>query len=74
MVADDSLTARRYITNLLERQNLRVVEARDGIEALEHLEADPDISLVISDYNMPNMDGIALSEAPECVFGTAGWQ
>lgn len=59
LVADDSLTARRYITNLLERQNLRVVEARDGIEALEHLEADPDISLVISDYNMPNMDGIA---------------
>src|SRR2546423_534739 len=34
--------------------------ARDGLEALQSLEANPDVDLVISDINMPRMDGLTL--------------
>ena len=37
-----------------------LVFASDGVEALEHLEADPDIEVVVTDINMPRMDGLTL--------------
>lgn len=60
LIVDDSATVRRYLRTLLERQYLQVVEARNGLDALEAIDRDPNISLVISDYEMPEMDGIAL--------------
>lgn len=39
---------------------IALVFAADGVEALEHLEADPDIEVVVTDLNMPRMDGLTL--------------
>jgi adenylate cyclase len=42
------------------KQLIRFVFARDGIEALQSIEQDPQIDLVIMDINMPRMDGLSL--------------
>ena len=40
--------------------SLALVFAADGVEALEHLEQDPTIEVVVTDINMPRMDGLTL--------------
>lgn len=57
LVVDDSRFSRNYITKLLHRQHFQVLEADNGMAALEVLEKHPDIRLVLTDYNMPVMDG-----------------
>src|SRR5450830_34317 len=60
MVVDDSLTVRRVTQRLLEREGYRVLLAKDGVDALEHLqETIPDLMLV--DIEMPRMDGFDLT-------------
>ncbi len=60
LVVDDSATIRRIIKNTLERIGYNdVVEAENGIDALTKLK-EGDISLVLTDWNMPEMDGITL--------------
>lgn len=62
MVVDDSLTMRKVTSRVLERHNLEVTAARDGIEALERLEERvPDLMLL--DIEMPRMDGYELATA-----------
>jgi len=61
MVVDDSSTTRLYITNLLRLRNFQVVEADGGMQALELLQQHPDVKLVITDFNMPEMDGLELT-------------
>jgi len=59
MVVDDSLTVRRITGRLLEREGYRVITAKDGVDALEHLvDSVPDV--VLSDIEMPRMDGFDL--------------
>jgi chemosensory pili system protein ChpA (sensor histidine kinase/response regulator) len=56
LVVDDSITVRRVTERFLERNGLRVMTAKDGIDAISVLqEARPDIILL--DIEMPNMDG-----------------
>ena len=56
LVVDDSITVRRVMEKFLERNGLRVMTAKDGIDAISVLqEARPDIILL--DIEMPNMDG-----------------
>jgi chemosensory pili system protein ChpA (sensor histidine kinase/response regulator) len=56
LVVDDSITMRRVTQRLLERHGMRVVTAKDGIEAIGVLrEHTPDIILL--DVEMPRMDG-----------------
>lgn len=56
MVVDDSITVRRVTQRLMERNGMRVLTARDGIDALALLqEHRPDILLM--DIEMPRMDG-----------------
>ncbi|NDK39120.1 response regulator [Pseudoxanthomonas gei] len=62
MVVDDSLTMRKVTGRVLERHNLEVTVARDGVEALERLEERvPDLMLL--DIEMPRMDGYELATA-----------
>ncbi len=60
LVVDDFSTMRRIIRNLLKELGFpNVDEAEDGVVALQKLRAS-DFDFVISDWNMPNMDGFAL--------------
>jgi chemosensory pili system protein ChpA (sensor histidine kinase/response regulator) len=60
MVVDDSLTVRRVTQRLLSREGYQVVLAKDGVDALEHLQSvSPDVMLV--DIEMPRMDGFDLT-------------
>ena len=61
MVVDDSLTVRKITTRLLAREGYQVVTAKDGVDALQHLqEILPDVMLV--DIEMPRMDGFELTK------------
>jgi len=60
LIVDDSATVRKLLSHTLKPKNYRCIEACDGFDALEKLALNPDIKLIISDLNMPNMDGIEL--------------
>lgn len=60
LVVDDSDVARMLLVALLEKQNLKVLEAINGAQALKILHVHKDINLVVTDYNMPEMDGIEM--------------
>lgn len=61
LVVDDSITVRRVTQRLLERQGMRVITARDGLDALTLMEdVLPDV--VLLDVEMPRMDGYELVE------------
>jgi len=63
LVVDDFSTMRRILRNLLKELGfVNVQEAADGVVALEKLKAEP-FDFVISDWNMPNMNGIELLQA-----------
>ena len=62
LVTDDSVTARAHLKKLLKTHLFQVSEAKDGKEAITVLEKNPDIKLLITDYNMPVMDGIELTK------------
>ncbi len=60
LVVDDFTTMRRIVRNLLKELGFtNVDEAEDGQDALNKLNAG-NFDFVISDWNMPNMDGLAL--------------
>src|SRR5690606_9224487 len=59
-VVDDSITVRRVTQRLLERYGMRVITAKDGVDALALLqEHTPDVMLL--DIEMPRMDGYELA-------------
>lgn len=60
MIVDDSRTVRQQVVAALGPAGFEVVEAQDGIEALERLRATPDLSLIICDVNMPRMNGLEM--------------
>jgi len=59
LTVDDSSTMRQMITFTLKGASFEVVEAGDGVEALEVAKGKK-LSLIITDVNMPRMDGITL--------------
>jgi two-component system chemotaxis response regulator CheY len=60
LVVDDFSTMRRIVRNLLKELGFTdVEEAEDGVAALQKLRGG-DFDFVISDWNMPNMDGLTL--------------
>ena len=62
LVVDDSSTMREIVSGYLIKNGFNVALATDGRDGLAQLRADPEIKLVISDVNMPNMDGLAMAE------------
>lgn len=61
LVVDDSASMRQMVAFTLKGDGHDVVEAADGVEALACAKKDS-FNLVITDVNMPNMDGIALTK------------
>ena len=62
LIVDDSAAIRKILQRVLRQTDLaigQIVEAGDGKEALEVFKSQP-IGLVLSDINMPNMDGLEL--------------
>lgn len=70
LLVDDSRAARRHLRRLLEELGIeRITEAINGKEAVQHLQ-DSMVDLVLTDYNMPEMDGHQLTE----YIRTESWQ
>jgi two-component system chemotaxis response regulator CheY len=62
LVVDDSVTMRRIIMNALQRIGYNdILEATDGREALGRF--DESIGFIITDWNMPNMNGVEFTRA-----------
>ncbi len=59
MTADDSASVRQMVSFTLKDAGYGVVEARDGRDALSKLNG-ASVNMLITDLNMPNMDGIEL--------------
>jgi two-component system chemotaxis response regulator CheY len=62
LVVDDSNTMRELVSSFLRNNGFDVVTASDGRDGLQQLRNDPAIKLVVSDVNMPVMDGLAMAE------------
>ncbi len=60
LVADDSPVIRDLLAEALRSHGLRVLEAADGEEALAVLAAHPEVRLLVTDVEMPRLDGIGL--------------
>ena len=62
LVVDDVPSARKMLADLLKLQQFQVFEASTGTEAMTMLEQHPGIELVVTDYNMPDMDGYEVAK------------
>lgn len=59
LIAEDEAITRRRLRHFLEKWNYSVLEAQDGLEAMEKF-LSQDVDIVISDWMMPEMDGLEL--------------
>ncbi|MEM8806341.1 MAG: response regulator [Cyanobacteria bacterium P01_G01_bin.38] len=57
MIIDDSINVRRLLALTLEKQGYQVAQAKDGIDAMEKLEAGLAVNAIICDVEMPRLDG-----------------
>ena len=61
LVVDDSSTMRRIIKNTLARLGHKdILEGADGLEGWAALDANPNVDMLITDWNMPEMNGLEL--------------
>ena len=60
LAVDDSASMRQMVSFTLKGAGHDVHEAADGVEALKLADSQSSFDLIISDINMPNMDGITL--------------
>ncbi len=71
LVVDDSVTVRQALAFTLGQAGFTVLQASNGAQALQQVNGKP-MALVITDLNMPEMDGLALIRAlrgrPECKY------
>lgn len=64
LVVDDSVTMRRIMVNSLNKLGYDgIIEAEDGKDALAKLYSEPGINFIITDWNMPNMDGLTFVQS-----------
>jgi two-component system, chemotaxis family, chemotaxis protein CheY len=62
LIVDDDEELNRLLSRFLERNGYEVCSALDAAQALELLGRAPDVGLVITDLNMPHLDGLGLLE------------
>ncbi|WP_293027465.1 hybrid sensor histidine kinase/response regulator [Moorena sp. SIO3I8] len=58
LVVDDSITERQNLSLILERNGNQVLQAKDGLEAIELLRKSDGVDLIICDLEMPRLNGI----------------
>lgn len=63
LIVEDAKDQRKMLSVVLKKQGYRIFEAEHGIDALKCLHEQPDIRIVISDWMMPEMDGLELCKA-----------
>ncbi len=69
LTVDDALTMRKLIAFTLRGSGFNVVEAADGLEGLQVLAANA-VDLIITDVNMPRMDGIEFTRQARAKLGS----
>ena len=70
LVVEDSVATRKIIVTTLRKSGATTIEAGNGSDALEIVRRDPDaIDLILSDVEMPSMDGYALTKAVRSIEG-----
>lgn len=57
LIVDDSKTVRNLVAFIMKKEGFKVTVAEDGFDGLEKLYVSSNIDLIISDINMPRMDG-----------------
>ena len=62
LVVDDSEVARMQVVGILEEAGYKVLDAPDGEEGIKQAAANSDIKMILSDYNMPDMNGLDMLE------------
>lgn len=62
LIVDDCATTRRLVGLYMKQEGYALVQAENGLEALEKLARSP-VDLIITDMNMPQMDGVALTRS-----------
>ncbi len=62
LVVDDSGTVRQQVSMALKQAGFETAQASDGREGLSMVDSNRNISMVISDVNMPNMNGLEMVE------------
>ena len=60
LIVDDDVFVLEMLSSILESSGYLIETAGNGLQAIEKYRADPSISLIVSDVNMPEMDGIQL--------------
>jgi two-component system chemotaxis response regulator CheY len=63
LIVDDSNTIRQQVSFTLTKGGYEVVEADNGLNGIQKLKEQPDIALIISDINMPEMNGFEMLHA-----------
>ena len=60
LIVDDSKTVRNLVAFIMKKEGFRVTSAEDGLDGLEKLYSADKVDLIISDVNMPRMDGLTM--------------
>ncbi|AFZ24804.1 chemotaxis protein histidine kinase-like protein [Cylindrospermum stagnale PCC 7417] len=60
LVVDDAISLRQTLSLTLQKSGYQVIQAQNGVEALEQLQLHPEIEVVVSDLEMPRMNGFEL--------------
>lgn len=63
LIVDDSRTMRRLLSSYLSPFTNEILQAEDGLDALEQLSRNPSLDLALVDWDMPRMNGLELVNA-----------
>ncbi|MCG8531694.1 MAG: response regulator [Desulfovibrionales bacterium] len=62
LIVDDSKTVRNLVAFIMKHEGFKVTAAEDGLDGLEKLYSCGEVDLIITDINMPHMDGLTFIE------------
>jgi CheY-like chemotaxis protein len=62
LIVEDDLSSRLYLNKILEKAGMTIINAGDGLEAINFIRNHPDIDIVLMDIQLPVMDGYTALE------------